>query len=310
MEQKIQNPVQAEAACDCGSHTSPEQQQQFTQPQFVNQPDYGYKGSQQQPFQSRPNMNQPNPEKNEKYEESEEKKQYKYGQSHNPEGHHQYAPYGVNVQQPQFQPHPQPHPQPNFQPQPQPTNPHFQPQLHPQQNPFSSEMMFGQELMQAQMMYGAPFQQTLPHNFQAQPYGPPGFVPPNFMNPYGYPPFSNPYQTQNPFVNPHAQYADPNQANYYNPQQQSHSSMQSHSHSPHHHPKHMENRFGMAMETVNRIMAGQAQPDEIFSVFSVDFNHEQFWKGLIAGSLIAFLLTNKSVKEGLANIFSSGQPIK
>jgi len=303
MEQKIQNPVFEEADCDCGSYSSSEQQQSFSppqqfnqpqnQPQFVNQPDYGYKGSMRQPPQSRPNISQTHPEKNEQYEESEEKKQYKYGQNHNPEGHHQYAPYGVNVQQPRYQPGPEPYPQQNFQPhphpQPQNPNPYFHPQPHPQQNPHNPEMMFGQEFMQAQMMYGAPFQQAPPHNFQTQPYGQqPGFVPPNFMNPNAYPPFSNPYQ-----------------ANYYNPQQQSHSSMQSNSHSPHHHPKHMENRFGMAMETVNRIMAGQAQPDEIFTVFSVDFNHEQFWKGLIAGSLIAFLITNKSVKEGLANIFST-----
>lgn len=271
MEQKKES-FYGQINCDCGSKSELDksnfafQGQGFGEQNLTMQSSMHSVGMKQQEMVK----------KNENYDSDEKLQQH--GKRNDFCAHHQHESIGVAFQQ-------NPHQNPHFAMQNPFSNPHMMHEIHPHQ---------------FQMMYGAPFEapvygfQNPPHSHAQNPS-----INPNFHRFYQY------HQFHKPIMNPYYHGFPQNQSFTANPFMQHGLEGYSHPHSHHHNPKHMENRFGMAIDTVNRIMAGQAQPDEIFSIFSMDFNHDQFWKGIVAGALIAFLITNKSVKEGLFNLFAS-----
>ena len=72
------------------------------------------------------------------------------------------------------------------------------------------------------------------------------------------------------------------------------------------HIYHDENRFGQVADMVGKFIKGEANTaDVVNGLFSLNFRDDQFWKGAIVGVLTAVVLTNDTVKQGLANTFGS-----
>ncbi len=73
-----------------------------------------------------------------------------------------------------------------------------------------------------------------------------------------------------------------------------------------HHIYHDENRFGQVADMVGRFLKGEANTDDIVNgLFSLNFRDDQFWKGAIAGVIVAMLLSSDMVKQGLAKSFGA-----
>ncbi|MDI6890295.1 MAG: hypothetical protein QMC83_05060 [Thermodesulfovibrionales bacterium] len=63
-------------------------------------------------------------------------------------------------------------------------------------------------------------------------------------------------------------------------------------------PKHEQHRYGQVIDTVSRIVNGQADMgDMVTGLFNINFHDDQFWKGLIVGAVTTLLLKSETVKS-------------
>ncbi len=70
------------------------------------------------------------------------------------------------------------------------------------------------------------------------------------------------------------------------------------------HVEHDENRFGQMADMVSRFVQGEATTgDMVKDIFSLNFRNDQFWKGALAGALVALVLNSDMVKQSVGKVF-------
>lgn len=71
-----------------------------------------------------------------------------------------------------------------------------------------------------------------------------------------------------------------------------------------HHLKHDEHKYGQMIQIAQRFLNGEADMQDIVNGVSLlDQEGNQFWRGLIAGGMVALVLGSESVRESIFSIF-------
>ncbi len=75
-----------------------------------------------------------------------------------------------------------------------------------------------------------------------------------------------------------------------------------------HHLKHDEHKYGQMVQIAQRFLNGEADMQDVVNGVSLlDQQGNQFWRGLIAGGLVALVLGSEPVRESIFSIFNSGK---
>lgn len=67
------------------------------------------------------------------------------------------------------------------------------------------------------------------------------------------------------------------------------------------HSNHGEERYGQFADMVGKALQGQATPGDLLSgLLNLNFRDDQFWKGVVVGSVAALLFNSESVRDALS----------
>jgi hypothetical protein len=159
---------------------------------------------------------------------------------------------------------------------------------------------------------GAGPQQMGANPGQAPHYGPYMYNPGYYENPAFGPPMGGPHQYVHPGMGHHAgcsahagMHWHPHQGPHFGPSQDPGFGGR--------HTGHEEQNYGQFADMVGKALQGQANPQDLLSgLLNLNFSGDQFWKGIVVGSVAALLVSNDSMRQAITGALGGifGNPLE